>query len=78
MLVLPVNAYASYMGGPEVFQYFFGVFLLGVTIGIISSIKQNPEGTVSEFKFARFFVITFLSFVLALIAGFIGLVIGRP
>ena len=77
LVIFPAITNASYMGGPEVVQYFFIVFLFGLCFSIFASMERDEDGAMSSFKFAKFFLLLMLSFFAALAAGVVGLSVGR-
>lgn len=77
ILSVSANAYASYMGGPEVFEYFWGVLFSGGVVSIFLSIVRDNEGRLVGFKPVKFILLVALAFCLAIFAGLLGLAVGR-
>ena len=77
LVIFPAVANASYMGGPEVLQYFVIVLLFGLCFSIFTSIERDEDGAMSSFKFAKFFLLLIMSFLAALVAGVVGFSVGR-
>jgi len=61
------------MEAQEALQFFWGVMLFGLIVSFFNSMIRGDEGTIDSFKIGRFFLILFLSFIVAIIPFFVNL-----